>query len=422
MHADELKQNFTKRYVLAILLIALLSSAAFYILHFALSFSDSSAVVINISGQQRMLSQRIVSQSQQYYFYSFDKKSEKEVQEIRSALYESMEEMRDANERLSSGKLSNGSNVEISNEIRELYFGQIQLKIKIDEYLTLVDCLLHTKTKQEAEVILETLILSSDAILPFLNTVVAQYQHESEERLTMIYNLEFTAWMLTLFVLMLEVIFIFQPMGNKIRELFQKVVWNRHNLLQEIEIRTLSLEQANEKLAHLASHDPLTGLKNRLNLEEELAGLIKHYKIHHLPYAVVMLDIDWFKKINDTYGHDAGDFVLCELSEIFLTSVRPQDSVYRAGGEEFVIVFNRITQEQAVNKSEKIRQRIQEHRFVYNEHEFDITISAGVYHPDIIEIDTIQEVLKLADNALYEAKRSGRNKIVAVHKELLEVP
>ncbi|MDP3465579.1 MAG: type IV pili methyl-accepting chemotaxis transducer N-terminal domain-containing protein, partial [Sulfuricurvum sp.] len=81
MHADELKQNFTKRYVLAILLIALLSSAAFYILHFALSFSDSCAVVINMSGQQRMLSQRIVSQSQQYYFYSFDKKSEKEVQE-----------------------------------------------------------------------------------------------------------------------------------------------------------------------------------------------------------------------------------------------------------------------------------------------------------------------------------------------------
>jgi diguanylate cyclase (GGDEF)-like protein len=421
MYADELKQNFTKRYIFAILLIAFLSSAAFFILHIALKVSDSSALLINISGKQRMLSQRIVSQSQQYYFYSFDQKSE-EVQAIESALYESMEEMRDANERLSSGKLSNGSTIEVSKEIRELYFGQIQLKVQVDAYLRLVDRLLHAKTKREAEIILETLILSSDAILPFLNTVVAQYQYESEERLTMIYNLELTAWMLTLCVLMLEVIFIFQPMGNKIRELFQKVVWNRHNLLQEIEIRTLSLEQANVKLAHLASHDPLTGLKNRLNLEEELAGLIKHYKIHHLPYAVVMLDIDWFKKINDTYGHDAGDFVLCELSEIFLTSVRPQDSVYRAGGEEFVIVFNRITQEQALNKSEKIRQRIQEHSFVYNEHEFDITISAGVYHPDIIEIDTIQEVLKLADNALYEAKRSGRNKIVAVHKSFLEVP
>jgi len=421
MHADELKQNFTQRYALAILLIALLSSAAFYILHCALKFSDSSALVLNISGQQRMLSQRIVSQSQQYYFYTFNKKLEKEVQTIKSDLYASMEEMRDANERLSSGKLSNGNNVEISNEIQELYFGKIQLKIQIDEYLTLVDCLLHAKSKQEAEVVLDAIILSSDAILPYLNTVVAQYQLESEEQLAMIYNLEFTAWILTFFVLMLEVIFIFQPMANKIRELFQKVVWNRHNLLQEIEIRTLSLEQANEKLSHLASHDPLTGLKNRLNLEEELAGLMKHHKIHRLPYAVVMLDIDWFKKINDTYGHDAGDFVLCELSKIFLTSVRPQDSVYRAGGEEFVIVFNRITKEQAFDKSEKIRQTIQDHPFIYNEHEFDVTISAGVYHPDIIEIDTLQEVLKLADNALYEAKRSGRNKIVAVHEDFLEV-
>lgn len=422
MRAEELKQNVTKYYLLAILLIALLSSITFYIFHLALKANDSRVLVVNISGKQRALSQRIASQSQQYYGYLFDKNAKEKARQVESALYESMIEMGNANERLSSGQLSNELTIEVSEEIKEFYFGKQQLKSRVDEYLILVDYLLHTKTKGEARVILEELIRTSDAIFPDLNAVATRYQHEEEENLAMIYDLELVAWISTLFILMLEVIFIFQPMANKIRELFQKVVWNRHNLLQEIEIRTLSLKQVNEKLAHLASHDPLTGLKNRLNLEEELEGLMKHYKIHRLPYAVAMLDIDWFKKINDTYGHDAGDFVLCELAKIFAESVRSQDSVYRSGGEEFVIVFNRITQEQVLEKCEKIRQRIQYHRFMYNNYKFDVTISGGVYHTDIVEINTIQEALKLADNALYEAKRLGRNKIIVVHEGFLEAP
>lgn len=413
--AEELKQNLTKRYILAILLIALIVSTTFYIFHLFFQSIDSNTLILTMSEKQRMLSQRIASQSQYYYLYKFDKKEQKEAQKIALELYAVTRDMKDANERLCSGEFSNREKIELSNEVWKVYFGKIQLKKRMDEYLALVDALVKVNTKHDAKVIFGKIIPLSDTILPDLNTIVTQYQQESEEHLARIYRLELFAWVLTLFVLMFEVIFIFQPMANKIRELFQKVVWNRHNLIQEIQIRTISLEQTNEKLAHLASHDPLTGLKNRLNLEEELQGLMKQYKIHHLPYAVMMLDIDFFKNINDTYGHDAGDFVLCELSRIFSESVRPQDSVYRAGGEEFVIVFNRISKEQALDKSEKIRQEIQEHPFVYNNHEFKITISAGVYHPDIIQADTIQELLKLADNALYEGKHSGRNKVVVAN-------
>ena len=417
MDAEELKGNFTRRYLLAILLSTFFSTIAFFILHSALKFNNSTEIVVNISGKQQMLSQRIASQSQQFYRDILDKKARKYENVSESALYDSVREMGDANERLSSGKLNNENTIELSKEVHALYFGDRHLKNKVDAYLVLGNRLLHARTKQEAKIILDELLYTSGKLLLDLEVVVVQYQHERDEYLLILYNFGLIVWLLTLFMLLFEVIFIFQPMANKIRELFQKVVWNRQNLLQEIDIRTFNLQQANEKLAHLASHDPLTGLKNRLNLEEELESLINHYKIHHLPYAVVMLDIDWFKKINDTYGHDAGDFVLCELAKIFSENVRSQDSVYRAGGEEFVIIFNRITKDKVLDKCEKIRQKIQDHLFVYNEESFKVTISSGVYHTDIVEVETIQEGLKLADNALYEAKRTGRNKVVLAHED-----
>jgi diguanylate cyclase (GGDEF)-like protein len=212
---------------------------------------------------------------------------------------------------------------------------------------------------------------------------------------------------------MMEVLFIFQPMANKIQNLFQELMWNQQNLEQQIAIRTLSLEQANRKLMQIASHDPLTGLKNRLNLEKDLESLILHYRQHHAPYAVAMLDIDWFKKINDTYGHDTGDFVLRDMAKILIENVRDDDSVYRAGGEEFVILFNRITHDEALHKANTIRLKLQEHLVVFKEYEIRITISGGLYHPDNVSTDSVQEILKCADVALYEAKHEGRNRIVS---------
>lgn len=155
-------------------------------------------------------------------------------------------------------------------------------------------------------------------------------------------------------------------------------------------------------------------------MERDLEELIFQYQKNHLPYAVLMLDIDWFKKINDTYGHDAGDFVLMEISKIMLESVRIQDSVYRAGGEEFVIIFNRITREQAIEKAQAIRVGVENHVFEFGDERMQCTISGGIYHPDILKSSSVQGVLKLADNALYKAKGSGRNTIVEAVYEKIE--
>lgn len=415
MISENLKTSFTKRYGVAIALIALLSSGAFYILHLALKTSDSTALIVNMSGKQRMLSQRVASYSQQYYLLTYE--TPNDVQTIRSTLNKSIHEMHLANEALSSGHLSEDVTVKLSQPVLDIYFGKEQLKQRVDTYLLLAKRLMQEKDKDNASLLLRQLLALSDTLLTDLDGAVLLYQKEGEKNITIIRYLESLAWIFTLLTLTMEVLFIFRPMADKIDDLFQKLTLNQQNLEQEVELRTMRLEQANLKLLHLASHDPLTGLKNRLNLEKELETLLIHHQEHHSPFAVTMLDIDWFKKINDTYGHDTGDFVLCEVGKIFSENVREQDSVYRSGGEEFVILFNRITHDQAVKKINKIRLIIQEHLFVYNDHAIHCTISGGLYYPQSLTIQTVQKILKEADIALYEAKRLGRNQIVEVHEK-----
>ncbi|MDD2265503.1 diguanylate cyclase [Sulfuricurvum sp.] len=413
MQSREIKYSFTQHYLIAVVLLVILSSTTFYILTTALKSSETTAFVVNLSGKQRMLSQRIALYSQ-LYINAIDQKNNRRIVGIQTVLENAADEMRLENERLSSGEIYPEKKVALSNTLQKLYFEKNHLKDRVNAYTALVEELIRSKTRKEAEAISDKIIKSSNALLGDLNMAVLQYQIEGDTNISNVQTMVLVVWIITLFTLLLEIVFIFQPMAHKMATLFQKIVWHEHNLQEEIKIRTNSLTIANEKLAHLASHDPLTGLKNRLNMETELQELIDHQNIYKSSYAVVMLDIDWFKKINDTYGHDAGDFVLCELSKIFLDTVRPQDSVYRAGGEEFVIIFNRITKEQVIAKCEKIRQRIQEHHFDYNDLTFHITISIGIYHPETVLVNSVTEALKLADNALYEAKRAGRNNVVAI--------
>jgi diguanylate cyclase (GGDEF)-like protein len=414
MYTKEIKYSFTRHYLIAVTLLAILLSSTFYLLTEALQRSETTASLRNLSAKQRMLSQRIALNSQLYYSSTLDKKNNSKSLDLQTKLEKDISEMQLTNEKLSSGKLNPDKKIELSYTIHALYFEKNHLKKRIDDYTALIETLIQAKTRKECGAIRDKIIISSKPLLDDLDSAVQYYQDEGDSNISRMQTMLLVIWVVTLFTLLLEIIFIFQPMAHKMATLFQKIVWLEHNLQEEIKIRTNNLTLANEKLAHLASHDPLTGLKNRLNMEQELQELIDHQNIYRSSYAVVMLDIDWFKKINDTYGHDAGDFVLCELSDIFLDTVRPQDSVYRAGGEEFVIIFNRITKEQVIAKCEKIRQRIQEHHFDYNDLTFNITISIGIYHPETIVVNSVSKALKLADNALYEAKRTGRNKVVVV--------
>lgn len=415
---ESLSINFAQRHIVAVGILAILSTLAFFSLYFGMKAGNSTAYVLNISGKQRMLSQRIASLSQQYYLtiYTPEKFSHVQHDELAAHLKTAILQMRANNNALTSGQLNSTTHIKLSQSIRELYFGDANLKQNVTHYLQLSEQLLGSQSKEEALQILPQILSLSNTLLPDLMETVLQYQKEGEENINTIHAIALGAWISSLFALMLEMMFIFLPMSTRIQKLFKEIAWNQQNLQQQVEIRTLSLEQANLKLAHMASHDPLTGLKNRLNLEKDLEHLLIHHNENHSPFAVAMLDIDWFKNVNDEYGHHVGDFVLREIANILMDNVREEDSVYRSGGEEFVILFNRITLDKALSKIDKIRLKIAEHCFALNECSIHLTISAGLYHPDLRQPETVQEVLKDTDIALYDAKRLGRNQIVAVAK------
>jgi len=186
------------------------------------------------------------------------------------------------------------------------------------------------------------------------------------------------------------------------------------NLQQEHQL----LRQANKKLEVLANHDPMTGLRNRLNMEKDIEAIIVQHNKHGSPFAVLMFDIDWFKTVNDDYGHDVGDRVLIEVAQLLELAVRQGDKVYRAGGEEFVIVLNRITYDDTLFRAEKIRNSIEKYVFKVQNIKINKTISGGLYHSSLIKTDKVKKILKLVDNALYESKTNGRNQISNVHTVL----
>ncbi|MBN2894435.1 MAG: diguanylate cyclase [Campylobacterales bacterium] len=403
--------NITRRYAVAISLIALLSTVAFYFLYLALQESEATALVVNISGKQRMLSQRIASLSQQV---GTEGASSQQI--LREQLQRAIEEMGRANIALSSGRLAEGHKVTLSAAMNAFYFGPYRLKERVEAYLAIAAEVLQTNDPDIRKMLIDELFEHSNLLLGDPHAAVEQYQKEGERNITRIRHLESTAWILTLLTLMLEVIFIFQPMAIKIQQLYAELTHHREHLEQEIALRTLSLEQANAKLANLASHDPLTGLKNRLTFETALEALLHHYAKGHPGFGLLMLDIDYFKQINDTYGHTIGDAVLQELATLLRQSVRDGDDVYRLGGEEFMILFQRIELSALQVKSSTLIEAVAAHTFLSDSYGLHVTISGGLYHPDLADASSVHELLARTDTALYASKRNGRNRLSMVDK------
>jgi diguanylate cyclase (GGDEF)-like protein len=154
-----------------------------------------------------------------------------------------------------------------------------------------------------------------------------------------------------------------------------------------------------------SSTDPMTGLLNRRGLQE----VLERYEASGQSFSAITLDIDHFKNVNDTFGHDVGDSVIRKLAELMRTSARKDDALCRVGGEEFLLILPDTDLSIAKEVAERLRNLVAEHPIPIVG---SITISLGIAHrPD--SADTIESVLKLADHALYKAKRTGRNQTVA---------
>lgn len=170
---------------------------------------------------------------------------------------------------------------------------------------------------------------------------------------------------------------------------------------------TTAKKQKEEALFTQASTDPLTGLFNRRQFETMVKTQLDLASRHGTPFCMVMLDIDHFKKVNDTYGHDAGDEVLKHIALVLKSSLRISDILARFGGEEFVIFLPHTTPTEAWRVAERIRMGVENAKVITNDHEISITISLGLsstQHP------SISAQIKEADTALYASKTTGRNK------------
>jgi diguanylate cyclase (GGDEF)-like protein len=156
--------------------------------------------------------------------------------------------------------------------------------------------------------------------------------------------------------------------------------------------------------------DFLTSALSKRGFEEELKRAEESFKRYGTNYSICFFDIDYFKIINDTYGHDAGDVILKSVGELFKRYTREVDIVGRYGGEEFIVVLPNIDLTGAIKFANKIRKIIKSNRFIYKGERIDVSISGGVSERK--DYRNLEEAINAADEMLYKAKNSGRNKIM----------
>lgn len=191
---------------------------------------------------------------------------------------------------------------------------------------------------------------------------------------------------------------------------------NRQELEQLVITRTEELEKAKQNAESLARTDSLTGINNRRAFYEIANMLDNQARRSRRPYSALMIDLDFFKAINDNYGHDSGDSVLVLVSELIVKVFRSSDVVGRVGGEEFGVMLPDTELEDAQALAEKLRNSIRETAIQGPKGEIRITASVGVAMMDD-KAESFEQVMSNADNALYQAKRTGRNRVCCYEED-----
>ncbi|MDH5599987.1 MAG: diguanylate cyclase [Gammaproteobacteria bacterium] len=330
------------------------------------------AHIINLTGKQRMLSQKIALMANQHY-ESRNKEDKKHL----FTLYSLMQ----------SDHASIISVYTKSEATRAVYFsGRKQLDKKVKHYFKLVNKYL----VDESLASLYQVESYAFSLLPLLDEAVTVFENESREKTDFLLSRELFILAGIIITLILESIFIVIPA-------IRYTKMNQDKLKQLVRERTRELEE-------LSVTDQLTNIYNRRKIDETLSFEIERASRSKESFGVIMVDIDKFKNINDTYGHLTGDNILKNIAGILFDNVRKSDVLGRWGGEEFLIVDSESDIEKIAEFAEKMRKAIEHHDF----HEVGkMTCSFGVTR--YIKDDTASSLVIRADKALYMAKESGRN-------------
>ncbi|SMP01776.1 diguanylate cyclase (GGDEF) domain-containing protein [Desulfurobacterium pacificum] len=199
-----------------------------------------------------------------------------------------------------------------------------------------------------------------------------------------------------------------EELKDRVRRIFFKELREIASLIYKLSYRFVEL---NNRLKREAIEDPLTGLYNRNYLKKIAKNFISLAKRENIPFSVAIIDIDDFKNINDTYGHQKGDEVLKALGDVIKSRVRGSDVPIRYGGEEFLILFMNAGKKEAANVLEEIKDKFSQIDFGFRRR---VTFSGGVasFPEDVAVLNSLDDLIEIADERLYTAKRLGKNRII----------
>ena len=376
-------RRLTLMYLAALGVVALMSISSHLTLREMLTTHAASASVVNVSGRQRMLSQRIAGLAAEY---------DRGVPTAREDLVAAVGEFESNRRLLVSGYADGGTGSSDTPALKAIYYeGNHPLNELTLEFIAHVHRLLAMAPGNPA-LSLEIGALQAAArepLLTGLNAVVKEHVLESERQLARLKLLQDGILAVVLGTLLAEALGIFRPMIHR--------------------IALYATEQA-----RLAITDPLTGALNRRGFQERAKSELDRARRHGEPVAVLMLDIDHFKLVNDTHGHGGGDRVLVALTASLRTLARSSDIVARLGGEEFGMLLPVTHLAEATVVAERIRRHVEGLAVPDDAADIRFTVSIGVAEVDD-GATSLQSTFDRADGALYDAKAGGRNCVRAAH-------
>jgi diguanylate cyclase (GGDEF)-like protein len=373
-------RTLTAYYLTALLILAVLTICSHLVLDYVLRTNAGSAAVVNISGRQRMLSQRIASMAAQYRLGDASAKQE---------LLTAADRLEAAHNKLMSEDSAGWNNDTYTRQLHALYFDAPQgLDRQVRSYVADARRFAAMPPGSPAAAALLSTIFaeSRSSLLTNLNQAVQLHQLEGERRLSELEHLQWSILTIVLATLLLEALTIFRPMIRRITSYMSEIL-------------------------HLATTDMLTGIPNRRSFYESGAVELARARRYTRPLTLLMLDADNFKQVNDTYGHAAGDAVLKALAAALRSSIRETDVLARLGGEEFGILMPETAVPHAAGLAERLRSAIALLPVPVEDRAVSVTVSIGVA-PVPNHTSGIEHAMRIADELLYQAKQRGRNCVV----------
>lgn len=377
----------TAGYIAGLSLIAGMSVGAHYVAKKVISEQENSAKTVNLAGRQRMLSQRSALYLSKLSLNPADL-------EIRGKLSSAIDLFEKSHVNLLGGE---GDAVVVPGlsaaEAEKVYFNEPDnLDRMVKEYILNVRGFLSLPPEDLPyfDKVAETISLAEGVLLQKLDGAVKAYEVSADTKIADLAYIQTVTIYSVIAMILIEAVLIFRPLVNRVSDY-------------------------SSRLESLAKSDPLTGVANRRMFFECLNEEFMRAKRYERPLSLLILDLDHFKSVNDTYGHPAGDTVLKTVSKLISNNIRNQDLFGRVGGEEFCVLFPETDITNAKVVASKILGLLQSELIsVGSGHKLDkivVTSSIGLAEIDHIADEDADQLYKRADKALYEAKENGRNQV-----------